>query len=101
MSRYEDEYGNTGMKMINHPKILTFVYEFLPLIDESNKQRQSILNLEQKWPTRNCWFRLLVSAVGINVVDFHRVWRNFIHDKTASEDIATKAGLTAEQDIWI
>ena len=54
ISKFEDEYRNTGWKHINWPKTLTFVYTFLPLIDESNKQRQSILNFEQKWPTRNC-----------------------------------------------
>ena len=95
ISKFEDDYGNTGWKHINRPKILTFIYEFLPLIDESNKQRQSILNLEQKWPTRNYWFRLLVGTVGINVVDFHRIWRNYIHKTTASEDIATRAELIA------
>ena len=44
---------------------------------------------------RSRFNRLLVSAVGINVVDFHRIWRNFIHDKTASEDMTTTDGLSA------
>ena len=46
ISKFEYEYGNTAQKNINRPKILTFVYALLPLIDESNKQRQNILNLE-------------------------------------------------------
>ena len=28
-------------------------------------------------------------------MDFHRIWRNLIHEKTASEDIATRAEVTA------
>ena len=53
-----------------------FLYAYLPLIDEHNKQRQSLLNLEHSWPTRNCWFRLLVTLVGMCVVDLHRLWLN-------------------------
>jgi hypothetical protein len=62
-------------KEIQRPQICHFLYEYLPLIDEHNKQRQSYLALERCWPTRCCWFRLLVTIVGMSVVDFHRVYR--------------------------
>ena len=53
-----------------------FLYEFLPIIDEHNKQRQSILAIERKWQTRHCWFRLLTTMVGFSIVDMHRWYRN-------------------------
>ena len=75
-SSFEDEYGNVKYKDINRPQFAHFLYEFLPLIDEHNKQRQAILRLEKSWPTRTCWFQLLTTIVGMCVVDFHNVWRN-------------------------
>ena len=53
-----------------------FLYEYLPLVDEHNKQRQSLLNLERCWLTNDCWFRLLTTVVGMSVVDMHRWYRN-------------------------
>jgi hypothetical protein len=30
-----------------------------------------MIGLERKWPTKGCWFRLLVTLVGMCVVDMH------------------------------
>jgi hypothetical protein len=54
MSYFEDDYGNVGSKEISRPKLAHLLYDYLPLIDEHNKQRQKILGLERKWPTHNC-----------------------------------------------
>ncbi len=78
-THFEDEYGVITTKQIARPHVLEWVYDYLPLIDEHNKQRQNILGLEKKWPTKNCWFRLLVTLVGMSVVDLHRIYLN--HDK--------------------
>ena len=59
------------------------LYDFLPLIDEHNKQRQNILNLERCWPTRNVWFRLIVTIVGMSVVDFHRLYLNKLNRESS------------------
>ena len=55
-SQFEDEHGYVGWKDISRPEFADFFFEFLPLIDEHNKQCQNILNLERCWPTRNNWF---------------------------------------------
>ena len=52
-SKYEDEYGNVIEKELPRPTITHFIYEFLPLINEANKTRQSILALERVWLTKN------------------------------------------------
>jgi hypothetical protein len=66
MSYFEDDFGNVGSKEVKCPELAHIVYDYLHLIDEHNKQRQRILGLERKWPTRNCWFRLCI-------VDMHRL----------------------------
>ena len=75
-SCYEDGYGNPTFKLLPRPAIAHFVYEFLPLIDEHNKARQSNLALEEKWPTKCCWFRLFTTFIGMAVVDLQRWDRN-------------------------
>lgn len=44
---FEDSYGITTSKDIDRPNVAHFLFEFLPLIDEHNKQRQSLLALEK------------------------------------------------------
>ena len=61
------------------PHLLEWVYNYLPLIDEHNKQWQSSLWLEKKWPTKNCWFHLLITVVGMSAVDLHHIYLN--HNK--------------------
>ena len=75
-SRFEDGYGNPTFKLLPRPAIAHFAYEFLPLIDEHNKARQSNLALEEKWPTKCCWFRLFTTFIGMAVVDQQRWDRN-------------------------
>jgi Transposase IS4 len=75
-SKFEDEWGNTEYKELNRPKLAHFLYEYLPLIDEHNKQRQSILGLERRWLTKCPWFRLLCTVLGMCTVDMHRLYRH-------------------------
>ena len=75
-SCFEDDYGVATYKELQRPHLAHFLYDFLPLIDEHNKQRQSILQLERVWRTRNCWMRLVTTLLGMSVVDFQRYIRN-------------------------
>jgi hypothetical protein len=68
-SSYEDEYGQKCSKLIRRPEIVDFIYRFLPVIDNHNKSRQHLLRLERKWPTKDCWFRLYTTLIGMSVVD--------------------------------
>ncbi|MGL5936847.1 MAG: hypothetical protein ACRCZI_14630, partial [Cetobacterium sp.] len=76
-SLYEDEWGNTQVREINRPNICHFLYIYLPLIDEHNKQRQSLLGLEKRWLTKDVWFRLLTTLLGMCCVDMHRIYRYY------------------------
>jgi hypothetical protein len=75
-SNFTDEYGNVTFKEIPRPCVAHFLYELLPLIDNHNKDRQSLLALEDCWPTKNAWFRLVTTLIGMAVVDCHRWDRN-------------------------
>lgn len=71
-SNFTDEYGNVTFKEIPRPSVAHFLYELLPLIDNHNKDRQSLLALEDCWLTKNPWFRLVTTLVGMTVTDVHR-----------------------------
>jgi len=75
-SKYEDSWGIPRAHMIDRPSICHFLYTYLPHIDEHNKQRQTYLMLEKRWLTKDPWFRLMTSIVGMSVVDMHRVYRH-------------------------
>jgi hypothetical protein len=72
VSRYEDEYVNVQEKELSRPAVAYFLYEFLPLIDEHNKARQSALALEKKWLTKCPSTRIQTTFLGMAVVDLQR-----------------------------
>jgi hypothetical protein len=92
-SNFEDEFGNVDFKMLPRPQVCHFLYEYLPLIDEYNKQCQSVLRVEKKWPTKDCWFRLLVTLMGMCVVNMHRLYRQ--HQKFHNQPLC---GAIMEED---
>ena len=87
LSHFEDDYGNTACKEIDRPEIAHFLYDFLPLVDEHNKQRQNLLGLERCWLTKDVWFRLVTTLLGMSVVDMHRWHRNKLSNVAASTAI--------------
>ena len=86
-SYFEDDYGNVSSKELCQPKIAHLLFDYLPLIDEHNKQQQKILGLEMKWPMRNCWFRLLTTLVGMCMVDLHQLYCNLQPQQYRDMDI--------------
>ena len=47
--KYEDDFRNVAMKELPHLAVAQMLYEFLPLINEYNKQCQSALTLKKHW----------------------------------------------------
>jgi hypothetical protein len=74
-SSFEDEFGNIISKFLPIPQISHFLYKYAPLIDEHNKQRQSVLGLEWKWPNWCCWTHIVVTLTGMCIVDMHHLYR--------------------------
>ena len=84
-THFTDDYGNVTFKEIPRPSIAHFYFELCPLIDNHNKDRQGILGLEDCWPTKNPWFRIVTTMIGMSVVDLHRWDRNKRSGGTAFE----------------
>ena len=69
------------------PTVAHMLYEFLPLIDEHNEACQSALALEKCWLTKNCWFQITTTFLGMSVVDVQR-WdrrRRYDHVETIQQ----------------
>jgi hypothetical protein len=92
-SSFEDEFGHCTYKELPRPCLVAFLFTYLSLVDEHNRQRQSILGVERCWPTKCCWFRLLATVVGMCVVDMHRLYRNQIPGLYGEMDVRKFADL--------
>lgn len=75
-THFTDGYGKVTFKEIPRQSIAHFYFELCPLVDNHNKDRQGILGLEDCWPTKSPWFRLVTTLIGMSVVDLHRWDRN-------------------------
>jgi hypothetical protein len=75
-SAFEDNFGNVDYKFLPRPQLANVMSEYLPLIDEHTNQRQAVLGLERKWPTKCCWTRLVVTMVGMSVVDMQSLYQS-------------------------
>jgi hypothetical protein len=68
-----NEFGEIMSKSIPRPDLCDFRFGFLPVISNHNKSHQHYLKLEKKWPTtKDCWFRLFCTLLGMSVVDWTR-----------------------------
>lgn len=58
------------------PDVISRYFKVSDKIDNHNKSRQSDLGLERLWLTKNCWFRLSTTFLGIVAVD---TWHSIRH----------------------
>ena len=70
--RYNDKFGNTQTRDVLRPQVVSEYFQVANIIDVANQMRQEELGLEELWETRNCWFRLDTTIIGMVAVDaFH------------------------------
>lgn len=62
-------FGGGNTKMVPHPEIVDFFFRFLPHIDVANRLRQCSIKIEDQWPTKCCWRKLLMCYIGQSVVN--------------------------------
>jgi len=67
--RYTDGFGNLCTRDVERPDVISTFFENSNVIDSHNQCRQSNLALEKKWLTKDAYFRLTTTHIGINVVD--------------------------------
>ena len=69
VAHFCDEFENLCSRNIDRPGVVSRYFWGAPVIDNHNQQRQHDLGLEDRWPTKNPWFRLATTMIGINTVD--------------------------------
>jgi len=67
--KYTDSYGNVCTRYVDRPDAISKFFASSNVIDTHNQLRQDLLQLEKKWLTKNPYFRLTTSLLGINVTD--------------------------------
>ena len=67
MEIFEDKLGNVSHEEINRSAVCHDLHEVLPLIDEHNRMRESMIGLEKKWLTKDCGFSLLTTVSGLSL----------------------------------
>jgi hypothetical protein len=75
-SAFEGEFGNFDYSFFPHPQIAHVTFEYLPLIDERHNQRPAVLGLQRKWSTPCCCTLLIVTLIGMCVVNMQHIYRS-------------------------
>jgi hypothetical protein len=68
-AKWPDEFGNLKQRDIVRPDCVGKYFSKSNIIDVGNQLRQNELQLERLWRTKNPWFRIDCTLVGICVVD--------------------------------
>ena len=77
--KYTDRYGNLCERLVDRPDFISRYFNDSNTIDAHNHVRQSELGLEKKWPSKDPYFRLATTLVGMCVTDtwklayFHKI----------------------------
>ena len=67
--KYTDSFGNVCTRKVERPDVLSKFFKDSNKLDAHNHARQDCLGLEKDWVTQDCYFRLVTTLIGINVVD--------------------------------
>jgi len=67
--KYTDDFGNLCSREVDRPSVISHFFGDSNTIDSYNKAWQANLALEKKWLTKDPWFRLTTTLIGINVTD--------------------------------
>jgi hypothetical protein len=67
--KYTDGFGNLCQREVERPEVISKFFSESNTIDSHNQVRQSNLALEKKWLTKDPFFRLTTTLIGICVAD--------------------------------
>jgi len=71
--RFTDGFGNLCTRDVEHLDVISTFFENSNIIDSHNQCRQSNLALEKKWLTKDAFFMLATTHLGINIVDMYKI----------------------------
>ena len=76
IAKYRDQYKNARTRIIQRPECCSTYFQHCNVIDVHNHLRQKNLRLEKHWVTRDGYFRIFTTILGICVVD---CWHGYRH----------------------
>jgi hypothetical protein len=71
--QYTDGFGNLCTRDVERPDVISTFFKDSSIIDTHNQCQQCNLALENKWLTKDAYFRLTTIHIGINVVDSYKL----------------------------
>ena len=71
--KYTDSYGNICTRHVERPDVISKFFATSNVIDTHNQLRQDLLQLEKKWLTKNAYFHLCTTIIGMNVTDAYHL----------------------------
>jgi hypothetical protein len=101
--KFTDDWGNTHIRDVDQPDILSRFFESSSTIDKHNQCHQVELALEKCWQTQNPFFRLHTTIIGMNVVDcyfladHHQIINHQMPDKEFKMTIINFASYLSHQ----
>jgi hypothetical protein len=111
-AKFPDQYGNICYRDVARPTVLSSFFESSNAVDRHNQARQSCLALEKAWITKDGYFRLFTTIIGMCVTDAWKISNGnkqggeeesirsirYFSDKLAYELLHRGALLMAEDD---
>ena len=76
IAKWPDEHGNLKQRHVVHPSVISKYFNVSNIIDRGNHLRQGELMLEEHWITRDAWFRIITTILGVCVVDAYLIARH-------------------------
>ena len=87
IAKYHDVYGNRVERAVPCPRLISKFFGSSNGIDVHNQTRQGKLAIESNWDTRDCWFRVDCTIVGMTVTD---AWKGLKYAKAIPESMSIR-----------
>ena len=68
-TKFTDGHGNVYVRLVSRPALISSFFNKSNCVDRHNQARQYELALKKKWETRDTFFRLRTTMIGLNTVD--------------------------------
>ena len=94
VARFPDANGNVAQRNVQRPAVISEYFKDSNVIDSHNQARQYELALEKRWITKDCYFRVNTTLLGMTVTDCWRAYKQGMpakkNKKTEGDTITIK-----------
>lgn len=101
VAKWPDEFGNLKTRDVLRPDIIGRFFSSSNVIDVGNQLRQHDLALEKYWHTKDPWFRIDTTVIGITVIDSYLAAKYQAPSRSAVHNMSVKDfALHTVYDLW-